>query len=258
MGVFVGVSVLFNVINMILNFGLIVLIGVLDNNGMFEIFVCDIENCDDVIVIDLMVMIVIFGMGKVVLVGGKDVSGNYMNVGFVNNVLVLIQFGSDMKLYVDKVMSMCCVMKMFISQIDLVLFVQFGISMFGCVVVYMEVCVGWDVGGVDFCDFVVCEFFLDFVGGVLIDLLYGGQWNSNYQKMIYYVDSVMVMIVMDISLVVQIVLGGKIDVFLVGMLQNYWSNIVVVGDIDMLVYYDVDGWVVFGQKLLGVMVLYLG
>ncbi|MCM3016353.1 hypothetical protein M3570_22085, partial [Bacillus subtilis] len=138
----------------------------------------DIENRDDTTATDSMATTAIFGVGKVVLGGGKDASGNYTNAGLVNNVSAFIQSGSDMKLHADKVTSTRRVMKTSTSQIDPALLAQFGISMSGCVAVHMEACAGRDVGGVDLRDPAVRELFLDFVGGVPTDPPHGGQWTS--------------------------------------------------------------------------------
>ncbi|AQQ42493.1 contact-dependent inhibition toxin BcpA [Burkholderia cenocepacia] len=257
-GALVGASASLNATNTISNLGPTALIGASDNNGTLEILARDIENRDDATATDSMVTTAIFGMGKVVLAGGKDASGNYTNAGLVNNVSALIQSGSDMKLHADKVTSTRRVMKTSTSQIDPALLAQFGISMSGCVAVHMEACAGRDVGGVDLRDPAVRELFLDFVGGVPTDPPHGGQWNSNYQKTTYYADSATATTVTDISPAAQIVSGGRIDASSVGTLQNYWSNIAAVGDIDMPAHYDADGWAASGQKLPGVTVSYSG
>ncbi|WP_240464471.1 contact-dependent inhibition toxin BcpA [Burkholderia cenocepacia] len=257
-GALVGASASLNATNTISNLGPTALIGASDNNGTLEILARDIENRDDTTAADSMATTAIFGMGKVALAGGKDASGNYTNAGLVNNVSALIQSGSDMELHADKVTSTRRVMKTSTSQIDPALLAQFGISMSGCVAVHMEACAGRDVGGVDLRDPAVRELFLDFVGGVPTDPPHGGQWNSNYQKTTYYADSATATTVTDISPAAQIVSGGKIDASSVGTLQNYWSNIAAVGDIDMPAHYDADGWAASGQKLPGVTVSYSG
>ncbi|HHT8832591.1 TPA: hemagglutinin repeat-containing protein [Burkholderia cenocepacia] len=257
-GALVGASASLNATNTISNLGPTALIGASDNNGTLEILARDIENRDDTTATDSMATTAIFGVGKVVLGGGKDASGNYTNAGLVNNVSALIQSGSDMKLHADKVTSTRRVMKTSTSQIDPALLAQFGISMSGCVAVHMEACAGRDVGGVDLRDPAVRELFLDFVGGVPTDPPHGGQWNSNYQKTTYYADSATATTVTDISPAAQIVSGGRIDASSVGTLQNYWSNIAAVGDIDMPAHYDADGWAASGQKLPGVTVSYSG
>ncbi|MBU9488369.1 hemagglutinin repeat-containing protein [Burkholderia multivorans] len=257
-GALVGASVSLNATNTISNLGPTVLIGASDSNGTLEILAHDIENRDDATATDSMATTAIFGMGKVVLAGGKDASGNYMNAALLNNVSALIQSGGDMELHADKITSTRRVMKTSTSQIDPASLAQFGIRMSGCVAVHMEACSGRDVGGVDLSKPEVRELFLDFVGGVPTDPPHGGQWNSTYQFTTYYADSATATTVTDISPAAQIVSGGKIDASSVGTMQNYWSNIAAVGDIKMPGHYDADGWTASGQQLPGVTVSYSG
>ncbi len=257
-GALVGASASLNATNTVSNLGPTALIGASDSNGTLEILAHDIENRDDTTATDSMATTAIFGMGKVVLAGGKDASGNYTNAARVNNVSALIQSEGDMELRADKVTSTRRVMKTSTSQIDPALLAQFGISMSGCVAVYMEACSGRDVGGVDLSKPEVRELFLDFIGGVPTDPPHSGQWNSNYQKTTYYADSATATTVTDISPAAQIVSGGRIDASSVGTLQNYWSNIAAVGEVKMPTLYDADGWAASGQKLPGVTVSYSG
>lgn len=257
-GALVGASVSLNATNAISNLGPTALIGASDSNGTLEILAHDIENRDDTTATDSMATTAVVGMGKVVLAGGKDASGNYTNAGLVNNVSALIQSEGDMELHTDKMTSTRRVMKTSTSQIDPALLAQFGISMSGCVAIHMEACSGRDVGKVDLSKPEVRDLFLDFVGGVPTDPPHSGQWNSSYQKTTYYADSATATTVTDISPAAQIVSGGKIDASPVGTLQNYWSNIAAVGDIEMPGHYDADGWAASGQKLPGVTVSYSG
>ncbi|WP_181146493.1 contact-dependent inhibition toxin BcpA [Burkholderia multivorans] len=257
-GALVGASVSLNATNAISNLGPTALIGASDSNGTLEILAHDIENRDDTTATDSMATTAIVGMGKVVLAGGKDASGNYTNAGLVNNVSALIQSEGDMELHTDKMTSTRRVMKTSTSQIDPALLAQFGISMSGCVAIHMEACSGRDVGKVELSKPEVRDLFLDFVGGVPTDPPHSGQWNSSYQKTTYYADSATATTVTDISPAAQIVSGGKIDASSVGTLQNYWSNIAAVGDIEMPGHYDADGWAASGQKLPGVTVSYSG
>uniref|UniRef100_UPI0016408B1F hemagglutinin repeat-containing protein n=1 Tax=Burkholderia gladioli TaxID=28095 RepID=UPI0016408B1F len=207
---------------------------------------------------DSMATTAIFGMGKVVLAGGKDASGSYTNAALVNNVSALIQSGSEMELHADKVTSTRRVMKTSTSQIDPASLAQFGISMVGCSAVDMTACSGRDVGWVDLSKPEVQALFLDFPGGVPTVPPHGGQWNSSYQKTTYYADSATATTVTSLSPAAQIVSGGKIDASSVGTLQSYWSNIAAVGDVKMPARYDADGWAASGQKLPGVTVSYSG
>ncbi|WP_081080195.1 contact-dependent inhibition toxin BcpA [Burkholderia cepacia] len=238
-GALVGASASLNATNTISNLGPTALIGASDSNGTLEILAHDIENRDDTTTTDSMATTAIFGMGKVVLGGGKDASGNYTNAALVNNVSALIQSGGDMELHADKVTSTRHAMKTSTSQIDPASLAQFGIPISG------------RTGQIGVKD-------PDSIGGVYTEPPHGGQWNSTYQFTTYYADSATATTVADISPAAQIVSGGKIDASSVGTLQNYWSNIAAVGDIKMPAYYDADGWAASGQKLPGVSVSYSG
>ncbi|MBH9685258.1 hemagglutinin repeat-containing protein [Burkholderia cepacia] len=235
----VGASVSLNATNTISNLGPTALIGGSDSNGTLEILAHDIKNRDDTTATDSMATTAIFGMGKVVLAGGRDASGNYTNAALVNNVSALIQSGGDMELHADKVTSTRRVMKTSTSQIDPASLAQFGIPISGRT---------GQVGVKDPYS----------IGGVYTEPPHGGQWNSTYQFTTYYADSATATTVTDISPAAQIVSGGKIDASSVGTLQNYWSNIAAVGDIKMPARYDADGWAASGQKLPGVSVSYSG
>ncbi len=238
-GALVGASASLNATNTISNLGPTALIGASDSNGTLEILAHDIENRDDTTATDSMATTVIFGMGKVVLAGGKDASGNYTNAALVNNVSALIQSGGDMELHADKVTSTRRVMKTSTRSIDPSLLGQFGVPISG------------RTGRIGVKD-------PDSIGGVYTEPPHGGQWNSTYQFTTYYADSATATTVTDISPAAQIVSGGKIDASSVGTLQNYWSNIAAVGDIKMPGRYDADGWAASGQKLPGVSVSYSG
>ncbi|WP_186080981.1 hemagglutinin repeat-containing protein [Burkholderia gladioli] len=238
-GALVGASASLNATNTISNLGPTALIGASDSNGTLDILARDIENRDDTTATDSMATTAIFGMGKVVLAGGKDASGSYTNAALVNNVSALIQSGADMELHADKVTSTRRVMKTSTSQIEPASLAQFGVPING------------RTGQIGVKD-------PDSIGGVYTEPPHGGQWNSVYQFTTYYADSATATTVTDLSPAAQIVSGGKIDASSGGTLQNYWSNIAAVGDIKMPARYDADGWAASGQKLPGVTVSYSG
>ncbi|WP_420955495.1 hemagglutinin repeat-containing protein [Burkholderia gladioli] len=238
-GALVGASASLNATNTISNLGPTALIGTSDSNGTLDILARDIENRDDTTATDSMATTAIFGMGKVVLAGGKDASGSYANAALVNNVSALIQSGADMELHADKVTSTRRVMKTSTSQIDPASLAQFGVPING------------RTGQIGVKD-------PDSIGGVYTEPPHGGQWNSTYQFTTYYADSATATTVTDLSPAAQIVSGGKIDASSVGTLQNYWSDIAAVGHIKMPARYDADGWAASGQKLPGVTVSYSG
>ncbi|WP_432779178.1 hemagglutinin repeat-containing protein [Burkholderia gladioli pv. alliicola] len=238
-GALVGASASLNATNTIVNLGSTALIGASDSNGTLEILAHDIENRDDTTATDSTATTAIFGMGKVVLAGGKDASGSYTNAALVNNVSALVQSGGDMELHANKVTNTRRVMKTSTSQIEPASLAQFGVPING------------RTGQIGVRD-------PDSIGGVYTEPPHSGQWNSVYQFTTYYADSATATTVTDLSPAAQIVSGGKIDASSVGTLQNYWSNIAAVGDIKMPARYDVDGWAASGQKLPGVTISYSG
>ncbi|WP_186021975.1 filamentous hemagglutinin N-terminal domain-containing protein, partial [Burkholderia gladioli] len=238
-GALVGASASLNAMNTIVNLGSTALIGASDSNGTLEILAHDIENRDDTTATDSTATTAIFGMGKVVLAGGKDASGSYTNAALVNNVSALVQSGGDMELHANKVTNTRRVMKTSTSQIEPASLAQFGVPING------------RTGQIGVKD-------PDSIGGVYTEPPHGGQWNSVYQFTTYYADSATATTVTDLSPAAQIVSGGKIDASSGGTLQNYWSNIAAVGDIKMPARYDADGWAASGQKLPGVTVSYSG
>lgn len=238
-GALVGASASLNATGTISNLGPTALIGASDSNGTLELLAHDIENRDDTSAADTMATTAIFGMGKVVLAGGKDSSGNYRNAALVNNASALIQSGGNMELHADKITNTRRVMTTSTSSIDPSLLGQFGIPISG------------RTGQIGVKD-------PDSIGGVYTEPPHGGQWNSTYQFTTYYADSATATTVTGISAAGQIVSGGNIDASSVGTLQNYWSNIAAVGDIKIPSHYDADGWAASGQKLPGVTVSYSG
>ncbi|WP_152601905.1 hemagglutinin repeat-containing protein [Burkholderia paludis] len=257
-GALVGASVSLNATNTVSNLGPTALIGGSDSNGTLEILARDIENRDDTTATDSMATTAIFGMGKVVLAGGKDASGNYRIAALVNNVSALIQSGGDMELHADKVASTRRVMKTSTSQIDPASLAQFGISMSGCAAYFVGNCMGQTSYGIQNPTPEQAAELIKQPGGMFISPPHSGQWNSSYQFTTYYADSATATTVTDISPAAQIVSGGKIDASSVSTLQNYWSNIAAVGDVEMPAHYDADGWAASGQKLPGVTVSYSG
>ncbi|WP_369072988.1 hemagglutinin repeat-containing protein [Burkholderia gladioli] len=238
-GALVGASASLSATNTIANLGPAALIGGSDSNGTLELLARDIENRDDTSSADTMATTAIFGMGKVVLAGGKDASGNYTNAARVNNASALIQSGGNMALHADTITNTRRLMTTSTSSIDPSLLGQFGIPVSG------------RTGQIGVKD-------PDSIGGVYTEPPHGGQWNSTYQFTTYYADSATATTVTGLSAAGQIVSGGNIDASSVGTLQNYWSHIAAVGDIQMPARYDADGWAASGQALPGVTVSYSG
>ncbi|MDN7629713.1 hemagglutinin repeat-containing protein [Burkholderia cenocepacia] len=238
-GAIVGASVSLNATGTVSNLGPTALIGASDSNGTLEILANDIENRDDTTATDTMATTAIFGMGKVVLAGGKDVSGNYTNAALINNSSALIQSGGDMELHANQITNTRRVMTTSTGSIDPATLAPFGIPIKG------------QTGQVGVKD-------PTSIGGVYTDPPHGGQWNSTYQYTTFYADSATATTVTGISPGAQIVSGGNIDASTTGNLKNYWSSITAVGNIQMPQHYDGDGWAATGQQAPSVTVSYSG
>ncbi|WP_080492388.1 two-partner secretion domain-containing protein [Burkholderia ubonensis] len=261
-GVMVGGSASLVADSTLSNLGPTALIGASDSNGTLELLSRDIENRDDTTATDTMAQTAIYGLGKVVLAGGKDANGNYTHAALIRNQSALIQSGGDMELHADQVTNTRRVMTTtgYTNNVDPAWLQQLGISMSGCAAYFTDACNGaYDVPGIDLAkaDPSVIEQLRKQIGGIFIDPPHEGQWNSRYQRTTY-TGVATANTVKDISPAGQIVSGGKLGASSVGTLQNYWSNIAAVNGIEMPANYDADGWKASGQQAPSLTVTYSG
>ncbi|WP_102817169.1 hemagglutinin repeat-containing protein [Burkholderia ubonensis] len=261
-GVMVGGSASLVADSKLSNIGPTALIGASDSNGTLELLSRDIENRDDTTATDTMAQTAIYGLGKVVLAGGKDANGNYTHAALIRNQSALIQSGGDMELHADQVTNTRRVMTTtgYTNNVDPAWLQQLGISMSGCAAYFTDACNGaYDVPGIDLAkaDPSVIEQLRKQIGGIFIDPPHEGQWNSRYQRTTY-TGVATANTVKDISPAGQIVSGGKLGASSVGTLQNYWSNIAAVNGIQMPANYDADGWKASGQQAPSLTVTYSG
>jgi filamentous hemagglutinin len=254
-GAIVGGSVSLNATQSITNVGPTALIGATDSNGLLEILAPDIENRDDTTATDTQATTAIYGLGKVVLAGGKDANGNYTNANLIRNQSALIQSAGDMTLASDQVTNTRTTMTTtgMNQPVDPALLAQLGISLSGCTAVDMAACAGQDIGwAISAPD---NPAFLTMIGGVYPVPPHTGQWNSGYQYTTYTGVAVANLIA-SISPQAQIIAGGNLDASKVGLFQNYWSAVAAVGNIAAPVTLDQNSWQ--GQAAPGVQVTYSG
>lgn len=262
-GAIVGGSVSLNATGTVSNVGPTALIGASDSNGTLEILAHDIENRDDTTATDSMPTTAIFGMGKVVLAGGNDASGNYTNAALVNNSSALIQSGGDMELHADKVTSTRRVMSTSgsTSNVDPAALAQYGISLSGCASYFAVNCMngGQMIAGLRSDNITPAEAaaIIAQPGGMYIEPPHGGQWNSGYFYTTY-TGTAVANTVTALSPTAQIVSGGSLNATSTGTLQNYWSSITAVGNLDLPQNYDGNGWAATGQQAPTVTVTYSG
>ncbi|WP_081085658.1 hemagglutinin repeat-containing protein [Burkholderia stagnalis] len=260
-GAMIGGSALLVADSILSNIGPAALIGASDENGTLELLARDIENRDDTTATDAMAQTAIYGLGKVVLAGGKDARGNYTNAALIRNQSALIQSGGDMELHADQVTNTRRIMTTtgYTTDVDPALLEQLDVSMKGCVAYFSDACNGRDVDWIDLAkvDPSVIEQLRKQIGGVFIDPPHEGQWNSGYQYTTYEGKAV-ANTIKDISPAAQIVSGGKIAGSSVGTMQNYWSNIAAVGNFETPANYYADGWKASGHQAPGLIVTYSG
>ncbi|CAB3748826.1 tRNA nuclease CdiA-2 [Paraburkholderia solisilvae] len=248
-GAMVGGSVSLNANSTISNVGPTALIGATDSNGTLELLARDIENRDDTTTTDTQATTAIYGLGKVVLAGGKDGNGNYTNAKLIRNQSGLIESAGDMELHAGQVTNTRTTMTTtgLNQPVDSALLDQLGVSLSGCTAVDMAACSGQNVGWSDANP--------NMIGGVNIEPPHGGQWNSGYQYTTY-AGVALANAIASISPQAQIIAGGNLDASTVGLLQNYWSAVTAAGNIAAPVSLDQNSW--RGQRAPEVQVTYSG
>ncbi|WP_408733975.1 two-partner secretion domain-containing protein [Paraburkholderia tropica] len=254
-GVMVGSSVSLAATQSIQNVGPSALIGATGSGGTLELLAPDIENRDDTTMTDAQATTAIYGLGSVVLAGGKDASGNYTNANLIRNQSGLIQSAGDMLLAANQVTNTRTTMTTtgFNQAVSSDVLTQLGISLSGCTSVVAEACdaghpfVGWVP--------VSNPVFLTMIGGAPVAPPSGGQWNSGYQYTIY-TGVALGNLIATISPQAQIVAGGNLDASRVNLFQNYWSAVTAAGNIAAPVALDQDSWQ--GQAAPEVQVTYSG
>ncbi|MGF6572677.1 filamentous hemagglutinin [Paraburkholderia sp. GAS333] len=267
-GAIVGGSVSLNATRSVTNVGPTALIGATDSNGLLEILAPDIENRDDTTMTDTQATTAIYGLGKVVLAGGKDASGSYTNANLIRNQSALIQSAGDMGLYANQVTNTRRVTTtdgVYVEPLDASspYIQQFGISLSGCAAADMAACgpgnpqvmgVQFDPNASNYDPAVIAGLQAQ-PGGMPIDPPHGGQWNSTYQYTTY-TGVALANLMTAISPQAQIIAGGNLDASKVSLFQNYWSAVAAVGNIAAPVTLDQNSW--RGQLAPGVQVTYSG
>ncbi|WP_416339096.1 filamentous hemagglutinin N-terminal domain-containing protein [Paraburkholderia sp. CNPSo 3076] len=251
-GAIVGGSVSLNATQTLSNTGPTALIGATDSNGTLELLSNDIENRDDTTATDAQATTAIYGLGRVVLAGGKDASGNYTDANLIDNVSALVQSSGDMALHANQVINTRRVMTTdgaYTEQVDPALLAQLGISLSGCTATYMAAC------GPGNPQVLGSRGDPSMIGGVPTDPPHGGQWNSTYQYTTY-TGVPLANLVTGFSPQAQIIAGGDLDASNVGLFQNYWSAVAAAGNIAAPVSLDQNSWK--GQMAPAVQVTYSG
>lgn len=223
-GAIVGNSVSLHTAQTLANLGTRALIGATDSTGKLELLASRIENRDDTTAVDAPAMTTIYGLGHVVLAGGKDANGNYFNANRVHNQSGVIQSGRDMLIATNQVINTRRLMATggFTSNVDPRVLTSQGISLSG------------RTGQVNFRNPAS-------IGGVYIDPPHNGQWNSDYQ-FTSYTGVAIASTVTSISPESRIIAGNSLNAASVGTFQNYWSQVAAAGNIASPAILDQNSW----------------
>ncbi|WP_175108477.1 hemagglutinin repeat-containing protein, partial [Pararobbsia alpina] len=237
-GTLVGGSVSLQARQTISNRGPSALIGATDSHGTLELLAPDIENRDDTTATDTPASTAIYGLGQLVLAGGKEANGHYTRADVIKNQSGLIQSGGEMAMHAARVTNTRRTMGVSgsTSSVDPALLQSLGISLSG-----------W-TGRVNVAD-------PNSIGGVYVDPPHGGQYNSLYQYTTYS-GTATARTVTSISRQAQVISGGNLDLSDVGTFQNYWSQVAATGHIAHPQSLDQDSW--RGQTPPQVQVAYTG
>ncbi|OXI21286.1 hemagglutinin repeat-containing protein [Burkholderia sp. AU15512] len=236
-GTLVGGSVSLAAASTIVNLGPTALIGASDSDGLLELLAQNIENRDDTTATDTPALTAIYGLGRVVLAGGKDAAGHYTKAAHILNQSGLIQSDGDMALHAGLVTNTRREMQTaWTSQVDAALLESLGISLSG------------RTGQVGVKN-------PDSIGGVYVEPPHGGEYNSTYQYTTY-AGTPLANLISKITPEAQIVVGGNLNASSVDTFQNYWSRVTAAGDIAMPGTLDQDSWK--GQLAPQIKVTYTG
>ncbi|MFP3794870.1 filamentous hemagglutinin N-terminal domain-containing protein [Paraburkholderia sp. SIMBA_027] len=106
----------------------------IDNSGTTYAQQNAIENRDDTTATDTQATTAIYGLGKVILAGGKDANGNYTNAALIRNQSALIESAGDMELHAGQVTNTRTTMTTtgLNQPVDPALLDSLGISLSGC------------------------------------------------------------------------------------------------------------------------------
>ncbi|CNL40251.1 hemagglutinin repeat-containing protein [Yersinia proxima] len=213
-GSIIGAEATLKARDRITNSGPKALIGATDENGTLALLAPVIENSDTVTNTDTAPTTTILGMGKVILAGGQDNSGNYLTAAQILNISGLIESGKDLLVYASKLTN---------SRHILTANNNFVV-----------------VGTVSGSAYWTAEN-PDIPGGRYSEPPHGGADNSDYIGTNY--TSITAKNSIDqISPEAQLLAGGNLAPH-VGTLENFWSKVSAQGEIDLSgVTLSQDGW----------------
>ncbi|WP_246190098.1 hemagglutinin repeat-containing protein [Pandoraea captiosa] len=223
-GSVVGADLSLNAGSLLSNVGATALIGATNDQGTLALLAPSIENLDETTDVDTQARTAIYGLGRIVIAGGKDATGNYLNANLIRNQSALIQSGADMALHADRVVNTRRTMRTsgFVSAVDPALISRLGISLRG------------RTGKVNTKD-------PDAIGGVYVKPPGGGEWNSDYLFTSYW-GVATANTVTSTSPQAQILSGANLNASSINVFQNHWSAVAAAADIEMPASLDQNSW----------------
>ncbi|PST77708.1 adhesin, partial [Yersinia pseudotuberculosis] len=213
-GTLIGATATLNARERITNSGPNALIGATDKNGTLALLAPVIENSDTVTRTDTAPTTTLLGMGKVILAGGQDNSGNYSSAAQVLNLSGLIESGNDLLVYAKTLTNRRQILT---ATTDFIV----GDTVTGAAY--------WTAENPDI------------PGGRYTQPPAGGPMNSDYIGT-NYTSTVAYNRIDQISSEAQLLAGGNLTLQ-VGTLENNWSKVSAQGVIDLTgVTLQQDDW----------------
>ncbi|AIN17704.1 hypothetical protein CH54_1917 [Yersinia rochesterensis] len=198
----------------ITNSGPNALIGATDENGTLALLAPVIENSDTVTNTDTAPSTTLLGMGKIILAGALDQSGNYLSAAQVLNISGLIESGKDMLIYATTLTNRRHILT---ANTDFVVADTVNGTAY------------WTAENPDI------------PGGRYAEPPHGGSMNSDYIGT-NYTSTIAYNGIDQISPEAQLLAGGNLTPQ-VGTLENFWSKVSAQGEIDLSgVTLQQDGW----------------
>ncbi|CFR02078.1 hemagglutinin/adhesin repeat-containing protein [Yersinia frederiksenii] len=213
-GTLISAEATLNARERITNSGPHALIGATDENGTLALLAPVIENSDTVTHTATAATTTILGMGKVILAGALDNSGNYLTAAQVLNISGLIESGKDMLIYANTLTNRRHILT---ANSDFVVADTVTGSAY------------WTAENPDI------------PGGRYKEPPHGGADNSDYIGT-DYTSTLAYNSIDNISPEAQLLAGGNLTPQ-VGTLENFWSKISAQGEINLSgVTLQQDGW----------------
>ena len=224
-GKIVAPSVVLSARELIRNTGPSALIGATDAAGNLTLLAPTIENSDDTTTTDSPPSTAILGLGAVTLAGGMNANNNVIKANTIINRSAQIESGGNMLVSSNRLTN---------TRRALVMGTSFDQAISPSALSSLGVALSGSTGQINVHD-------PNSIGGVYIEPPRGGSMNSDYIRT-DFTGTGLQNSVISTSPKAQIISGGNLRPD-VNTLQNYWSQISAVGNIDVSgASLDQDSW----------------